>query len=36
VVVMNPTDEEIPYRMYVGKQAVETRSLPHSIATMVF
>ncbi|MBK8653647.1 MAG: glycoside hydrolase family 30 protein [Haliscomenobacter sp.] len=36
VVVMNPTDEEIPYRMYVGKQAVETRSLPHSIATLVF
>ena len=36
VVVMNPTREKISYRMYLGGQAVETVSLPHSIATLVF
>jgi glucosylceramidase len=36
VVVMNETEEKIQYRMCVGGQAVETTSLPHSIATMVF
>lgn len=35
VVVMNETGEKIPYRVYVGGQAVETVSLPHSIVTMV-
>ena len=35
VVVMNPTDEKISYRMYLGGQAVETVSLPHSIATLI-
>jgi len=34
VVVMNPTDEEISYRMYIGNQAAVTNSLPHSIATL--
>ncbi len=36
VVVMNQTGETIQYRMYVGDEAVETVSLPHSIATLVF
>lgn len=36
VIVMNETNENIPYRMYVGKQAVESVSLPHSIVTLVF
>ena len=36
VVVMNPTREKIAYRMYVGNEAVETVSLPRSIATLVF
>ncbi|MBV6441256.1 MAG: hypothetical protein EPGJADBJ_02937 [Saprospiraceae bacterium] len=36
VVVMNPTAETIAYRLYNGDQAVETVSLPHSIATLVF
>ncbi len=35
VIVMNPTEEEIAYRLYLGGQAVETVSLPHSIATLV-
>ncbi len=36
VVVMNPTPEKIGYRMYLGGRAVETVSLPRSIATLVF
>ena len=36
VIVMNETAENIPYRMYVGNQAVEAVSLPHSIATLVY
>jgi glucosylceramidase len=36
VVVMNPTKEKISYRMCIAGQAVETLSLPHSIATLVF
>ncbi len=36
VVVMNPTKEKIGYRMCISGQAVETLSLPHSIATLVF
>ncbi|MBL7802122.1 MAG: glycoside hydrolase family 30 protein [Saprospiraceae bacterium] len=35
VVVMNETSEKIPYRLYLGGQAVETVSLPHSIVTLV-
>lgn len=35
-VVMNPTKEKIAYRMYLGSQAVETLSLPHSIVTLIF
>jgi glucosylceramidase len=36
VVVMNPTDEKLVYKMYIGTKAVEATSLPHSIATLVF
>lgn len=36
VVVMNQTDERIPYLLYVGDKAAEMESLPHSIATIVF
>jgi glucosylceramidase len=36
VIVMNPGAEKYPYRMYLGKKAVELTSLPHSIATLVF
>lgn len=36
VVVMNETNEKLPYRMYVGDKAVEAVSLPHSIVTLVF
>jgi len=35
VVVMNETADKLPYRMYIGGQAVETISLPHSIQTLV-
>jgi glucosylceramidase len=35
VVVMNPTAEKFPYRLYIGTKAVETTSLPHSINTLV-
>ena len=34
LVVMNETSEKIPYRLYLGDQAVETISLPHSIVTL--
>jgi glucosylceramidase len=36
VVVMNPTNEKISYRIWMKGQAAETVSLPHSIATLVF
>ncbi len=36
VVVMNGGDTRVDYRLYVGGQAVETKSLPHSIETLVF
>lgn len=35
VVVMNPTAEEISYRLYIGNKAAVTVSLPHSICTLV-
>lgn len=35
VVVMNPTKEKFSYRLYIGDQAVESTSLPHSINTLV-
>ncbi len=35
IVVMNPGDEEIIYRMYIGTKAVEAKAYAHSIATLV-
>jgi len=35
IVVMNPTAEEISYRLYSGSMAAVTVSLPHSICTLV-
>jgi glucosylceramidase len=36
VVVMNNTDQAISYRLWIKGEAAETRSLPHSITTLVF
>jgi glucosylceramidase len=36
VVVMNAGNTKMNYRLYVGDVAVESVSLPHSIATVVF
>ena len=35
VVVMNQSNEKIPYRIWIAGQAAETTSLPHSIQTLV-
>jgi glucosylceramidase len=35
VVVMNPTDEKFVYNLWIGGNAAETTSLPHSITTLV-
>ncbi len=35
VVVMNPSNDNIPYHMSIGSKAVEVTSLPHSIQTLV-
>jgi glucosylceramidase len=35
VIVMNQSDEKIPYRLWMNGKAAETESLPHSIATLV-
>jgi glucosylceramidase len=36
VVVMNKTDQKIPYFLWLDGQAAEVESLPHSIQTLVF
>jgi glucosylceramidase len=36
VIVMNPGEKEVNYKLYVGGFALETVSLPHSIATLIF
>jgi glucosylceramidase len=36
VVVMNGGDKEVKYFLWVGGQAAEVTSLPHSIQTLVF
>ena len=36
VVVMNRTEQKIPYFLWMDGQAAETESLPHSIQTFVF
>ncbi len=35
VVVMNSTDKNIPYHLWMNGRAADTESLPHSIATLV-
>jgi len=35
VVVMNQSNDRIPYRIWISGQAAETTSLPHSIQTLV-
>ena len=35
VVVMNQTNGEMPYSIWIDGQAVQSKSLPHSIATLV-
>ncbi len=35
VIVMNSTDERLPYHLYVKGKAAVTESLPHSIATLI-
>lgn len=35
VVVMNPSNDSIPYHMSIGNKAVPVNSLPHSIQTLV-
>jgi len=35
VVVMNRTDKEVPYFLWIDGQAAETKSLPHSIQTLL-
>jgi glucosylceramidase len=36
VIVMNQGDTEVKFRLYLGNQAAETQSLPHSIMTLIF
>jgi hypothetical protein len=33
---MNQGDTEVKYRLYVGSQAAEAVSLPHSIMTLMY
>ena len=35
IVVLNLSDDKVPYRLWIKGQAAETVSLPHSIATLV-
>ena len=35
VVVMNQSDQKLPYRLWIKGKAAETESLPHSIATLI-
>jgi glucosylceramidase len=35
VVVMNASNDQIPYRLWIAGQAAEIVSLPHSIQTLV-
>lgn len=36
VVVMNQSDQKVPYYLWVGGKAASVTALPHSIATLVF
>jgi glucosylceramidase len=35
-VVMNKTDQKVPYYLWLDGNAAEVSSLPHSIQTLVF
>ncbi len=35
VIVMNRTEKEVPYSLWINGQAAETKSLPHSIQTLI-
>lgn len=35
-IVMNQTDMEIPYKLFIGQKAVAETSLPHSIQTFIY
>lgn len=35
-VVMNPTDEKISYKLYIGTKAVSEEILPHAMQTLVY
>jgi glucosylceramidase len=35
-VILNNSDQELLYRLWIQGKAAETTSLPHSIATLVF
>lgn len=35
VVVLNTTEKELPYRLWINGKAAETTSLPHSIQTLI-
>jgi len=35
VVVMNKSEEKLPYYLWIGGKAAETTSLPHSISTII-
>jgi glucosylceramidase len=35
VVVMNTTDKEIPFHLWIAGKAAATKSLPHSISTLI-
>jgi len=34
-IVMNQSDQQIVYKVYIGTQAVESKILPHAIQTLV-
>jgi glucosylceramidase len=36
VVVLNRTEKEVPYYLWIAGKAAEVKSLPHSIQTLVF
>ena len=35
-VIMNPTDETVPYKLYVGMQTISEEILPHAIQSLVY
>ena len=35
-IVMNHTDDEIAYKLYIGSEAIEVSILPHAMQTLVY